>query len=708
MPQQTFEKVKALIGTFDLDVGRVLDVTLDVAAAVLIKQYKFFVKFLRISSWWPRSHFDYDLSRNGGLPVWASPKYSQWSTTEEDEAQILSHRYERDVAFWNRARQIHLGAFFELGGRQVSDADLQQAISINDQDARHGAADFEQQWMEETKTLPPPGNRVAAQLLGFKLLFYNSEMRDKADILPANLLYLAALLIKVGFLSLTDLYPHLSPHDEDMEKIREQEAERLVKEVRAARGGGQMNALLMAGVLPQGDDDNPNAANIPKKEAPKRLEAEQKQTNKEDANDKNKLPEPLEQKVSLLIQLLTIGALPESLFILGRFPWIPEVFPDVLQRIHRILHVSLDKVYKETQPVAHHSIACPIKQLPDADQSGMPKGSVKLSRPTPKKQWRWPYPERFDVNENQNYRFYWDEWADSIPICQTVDDVFTLCGTFLNLSGVNIGKDEVLLSKLAHIGVKSLAEDDSEANLARWHDLLKRLLLPALSLTKANASVVNAIWDLLRHYPLTTRYSMYAEWFEGQISRLPALKSAFAVATSETRGTMKRVSLTNLSEMAKQLAKTSYSSPGVVFRVAFEQLESYPNLIEAFVECAKYFTELSYDVLIWSLLNSLGKSRSRTQAEHALTTSKWLQALSRFSGKVFRRYQVLSPTPVLQYVNDQLFRGNSTDLIILKEFISTMGGHCKCCRLYRLPDLVHGRRRLAETLHFDTSPRPAV
>ncbi len=52
--QATFERVKGLIGTFDLDVGRVLDVTLDVFAATIIKQFKFFVKFLRISSWWPR------------------------------------------------------------------------------------------------------------------------------------------------------------------------------------------------------------------------------------------------------------------------------------------------------------------------------------------------------------------------------------------------------------------------------------------------------------------------------------------------------------------------------------------------------------------------------------------------------------------------------------------------------------------------------
>ncbi|EJP69123.1 THO complex subunit 2 [Beauveria bassiana ARSEF 2860] len=671
LAQHTFERVKALIGTFDLDVGRVLDVTLDVAAAVLIKQYKFFVKFLRVSSWWPRSQVKLNSTAySAGLPTWAHPDYSDWVTSPQDEEVNAEAKQLRDVEFWNRARDIHLAAFFELGGRQVPEQAIQTALIANAENNQDGSLDLEQQWIKETNTLPPPGNRVAAQLLGFKLRFYNSELRAEADVLPANLLYLAALLVKVGFISLIDLYPHLSPADDKMEEVREQELKKKEEEERASRGGG-MNALLMAGVLPQGDDDNPNAV---RKEVPKKTEAETKQAAEQAQEAKPQLPEPLEQKVSFLTQLLTIGAIPESLFILGRFPWIPETFPDVLSRIHRILNVSVDKVYNASKPTSITDITCPTKFVPDLDQTGIPKGTVKLTRLPVKKIWRWPFPDKFDTNENQTYRFYWDEWSDHIPVCQTVDDVFTLCSTFLNISGVCIGKDEVLLSKLASIGSMSLTQDGSEENLKRWHDLLKRLLLPALSHTKANAAVVNAIWDLLKLYPTTTRYALYAEWFEGQTSRLPAMRTAFARAIAETRGTMKRVSLTNLGEMAKQLAKTSYSSPGIVFRVAFEQLESYPNLIEAFVECAKYFTDLSYDVLVWSLMNSLGKSRSRTQADHALTTSKWLQALSKFTGRVFRRYSLLNAIPVLLYVNDQLFHGNSTDLIILKELMSSMGG----------------------------------
>ncbi|KAL0933295.1 THO complex subunit 2 [Colletotrichum truncatum] len=662
-----FERLKGLIGTFDLDVGRVLDVTLDVFAAVLIKQFRFFIKLLRVSSWWPRNSNSTSSIYVGGLPPWALPESSHWMSSDESEADAAELRRQRDVDFWNRAREAHLDAFFQLGGREVTDQNLQLLdASESTTEAEVNAASA---WIKATKTLPPPGNRTAAQLLGFKLRFYSSDARDIDDVLPANLLYLVALLIKVGFMSLVDIYPHLWPLDNDMESLREKRMKELEEKERQSRPGAAQNALLMAGALP---DDTPSLPNTRVRDATGKTEAESKTEGGED--EKEKLPEPMEQKAALLICLLTIGAIPESLFILGRFPWLPEAFPEILDRIHRILNHSIEKVYQESRPTAICSVECPSKNVADVDQSGVPKGSIKLTNTPTKKSMRWPFPDGFD-GRDQHYRFYWDEWADNVPVCQNVEDVFTLCDTFLNISGVNIGKDSALLAKFVSIGAKSLGEDCSQQNLDRWQELLRRVLVPALSMTTANAAIVNSVWDLLKLYPVTTRYSIYAEWFEGQISRLPAMKAAFARTRIETRGVMKRISLTNLSEMAKSLAKTSYSSPGIVFKEALSQIESYANLIEAFVECAKYFTDLAYDVLVWSLMSSLGgKQRSRTQESSILLTSKWLQALSKFAGKVFKRYSILDPTPILQYVNDQLFRGNSTDLIILKELVASMGG----------------------------------
>lgn len=669
--EETFEKVKGLIGTFDLDVGRVLDVTMDVFAAVLIKQFRFFIKLLRVSSWWPRESGTRTITVPGynesGLPVWALPGSGIWSTTEEDELSAASLRQGRDTLFWHRAREIGLDAFFELGGRRALTGATTEAtlLATRDDIALHEAS---ASWIESTGTVPPAGNRTAAQLLGFKLRFYSSAARDKEDVLPANLIYLAALLIKIGFISLPDLYPHLWPADDAMEQVRSARMKELAEKEKANRPGGANNALMMAGAL--ADDTLPTTGRS-RETATAKTETTSSDAAK--APTQEQLDEPKDQKVQLLTNLLTIGALPESLFILGKFPWLPEAFPEIYDLIHRILHFSIQKVFEQDRTPEVFGDAPVAKKATEIDQTLVQKFR-QIEAPT-RKALRWPFADQSDVNEGMNYRFYWDEWADNVPVCQNVDDIFTLCSTFLNISGVNIGRDVSLLSKLASIGNRSLANDRSESNLARWQDLLKRLLVPALSFTKANTSIVNDIFDMLRYYPAPIRYNIYAEWFEGQTSRLPAMQTVFSRTKLETLATMKRISKTNITSMARALAKTAYASPGIVFKVALDQIEAYSNLTEVVVECAKYFTDLGYDVLLWSLMSSVGgQNRSRTRADDALLTSRWLIALSRFSGKVFKRYSIMNPTPILQYVNDQLYLGNSTDLIILEQLIAQMAG----------------------------------
>jgi THO complex subunit 2 len=388
--QATFERVKGLIGTFDLDVGRVLDVTLDVFAAILVKHYRFFIKFLRVSSWWPRSQIRQSSNAyTGGLPPWALPECSDWSTSEEDNAFLAQERLKRDLAFWERARQVHLDAFFELGGRQIADADARRLA--NGAVAEDPDADAEQQWIKITKTMPPPGNRVAAQLLGFKFRFYTSEARDADDILPANILYLAALLIKVGFISLCDLWPHLWPPEENMEAVRAAKLKELEEKERLNRPGGAANALMTAGALPD-DSPAPSTTATRRDATAAKTEAETKAAG-DGQEEKAKLPEPDDQKVHLLRCLLTIGAIPESLFILGRYEWLPQAYPDLLALIHRILHHSIDAVCQTSRPIPSGcgGSECPMKPVPDGDQTGVPKGTVKLTQPPPKRPLRWPY-----------------------------------------------------------------------------------------------------------------------------------------------------------------------------------------------------------------------------------------------------------------------------------------------------------------------------
>ncbi|KAL8769377.1 MAG: hypothetical protein Q9209_004604 [Squamulea sp. 1 TL-2023] len=671
--EETFERVKGMIGAFDLDVGRVLDVTLDVFAAVLVKQYRFFVKYLRVSSWWPQDPSSDRRAAHGlgTLPKWALPGEAGRPMSDVEKASLAAARDQRDEEFWRRANEIGIDAFFEIGNRKADSEELKQALdsaaTINSMEAGE-----DQIWMETTGTLPPVGNKVAAQILGFKLRFYSSSARDASDILPLNIIYLAVLLIKIGFISLRDLYPHLWPSDDAMDGVKEAKMKENAERERLSQpGASAKNALLMAGAL---TDERVRKRDIPTTTKAEAEGAAATTNATTDEKEKDELPEPAEQKVQLLKSLLCIGAIPESLYMLGRFPWLIDAFSELPEHLHRILHHCLNKIYEPLRPLSERSDLREQPRLLDGEQPAVAKGQLRFVDAPSRKIMRWAQIDKDDTNEGIDYKFYWDDWADSVPVCQTIDDVFLLCSTFLNFSGIKIGQDSSLLVKLCRIGRHSLHVDRSESNKKRWIDLCKRILVPALSLTKSNPGVANEVFELIQEFSLHTRYSFYAEWFQGQTSRLPEVKVALDRARSETRDVLKRISKSNLKSMARALAKIAYSSPGAVFQLAISQIEIYENFAETFTECARYLTYLAYDVFNWALLSAVGGAgKSRVQADGMLT-SHWLQSLTVFISKVYKRYPVMSPVPMLQYVLSQLTRGNSVDLIVLEEMVTTMAG----------------------------------
>jgi THO complex subunit 2 len=679
---ETWGRVKALIGAFDLDVGRVLDVTLDVAANMLIKRGDFFVKFFRISTWWPRErvieNLEWEHQGFTSLPRWAEPGVDRWTLTEEEKAQLSALREIRDQNFWQRVKQVGMDAFFEIGGRRITNGDrlaVTNGAALGEDQSEpgtkgtdpHDDAKWTAQWIKATGTLPPQGNRIAAQLLGFKLRFYASDSRDASDVLPDNLIALTALLIKIGFISLVDLYPHLYPPDEDMPVLKEKlMKEKEEREKKARPGGSMMNALAMAGAL--SDDTLPapvSRLRVEESRASSVKPDEKAGTPARADEEKDQLPEPVNQKYELLKSLLCMGCIPEALFVLGRFPWLMDGYPDLPQHVNRILHLSIKNIYDPVRPLADENLLHEL-QADVTEASAVSKGPLKFLEGVPRRNMRWTKIEAVDSDgTGVDYRYFWETWSDNIPMCQTVDDVFLLCDTLLNLCGVKIGHDPKLLVKLARIGRHSIKNDSSDANVTRWIELSKRLLVPALSLTKGNLGAVNEMWELLKLFPTKVRYNIYAEWYTGQTSRLPDVKVAFDLTRAQTKDVLKRISKTNVRLMARNLAKVTLSSPGVVFSVTLNQIESYDNLIQTVIECTKYFTYLAYDVLHWALLSALGGGgRSRMQ-EDGMLTSSWLRALSQYTGGIFKQYKVMTPTPILQYVTDQLRRGNSTDLEIL-------------------------------------------
>ena len=685
---ETFENIKALIGAFDLDAGRVLDVTLDVFASLLVKHYRFFVKYLRASSYWPQTQraqaISYTSAFTGGLPLWAQPGHSNWTLTDDEVAATSEAKERRDTAFWDRARAIGMDAYFELAGCEILDPQEKEAEHARLSQASDPLTLETARWIEITGARPPPGNAVAAQLLGFKLKLYASGARD--DELPVNLIYLAALLIKIGFISIKDLYGHLYPTEEGMNEVKQKQmAEKEEREKAKRPGAGALNALARAGALTAADDPPVGVhvhsraaetrAPTPKPATPTVKDAV-KGTKREDPAVLTQRPgDPQDQKVQLLRSLLLVGALPEALYMLGRFPWLPDAFPDLPEYIHRLLRHSLSKVYASCNPVPNQaSDLSPATSL-FLDQAGQRRGAQSKEVPvTPLKTLRWPKLDKAAPGEGHDYHFYWDDWFDNVPVCQTMEDVFTLCSSLLNLSGIKIGQDPLLMKMLARMGKYSVTLDKSEGNLHRWLDLCKRILCPALSLAVNNNDAVQEVFELLSHYPTKERFSVYAEWFQGSVIRTPDIANAFALVKAHTRDLLKRMDRTNTKPMARKLTSISCNAPAVAFGLILDQILAYENFTEVIVDCARYFGYMAYDVLTWSVMIAIGSERRSRVSETGFGTSPWFQRLCVFAGKAFKRYSHMDPFPLLQYTLKQVQAHNVSNLDILKELMSGMAG----------------------------------
>lgn len=542
---RTGERVKGLVGAFELDPARVLDVLLDTAASTVVSNARFFVRLLRESAWWPKN----------------------LSSSSEDEFSNTGKGREELRAEKERKKLIMDGEFFEA---------LKNEGIIKYFEYREGSRGA-------------GGNKVAAQLLGFKFRYYQSD--DALDNLPENLVVLSALLIKIGFVDLAHLYPHLSPRgDGEMMELRTAWLKKMTDELKAVKP----NALAMAGSLH--DDTLPNPPRT-------KLSAPAPAEEKKPEEPKPKEPEKREnwnQKVALLKHLLALGALPEAMFILGKYPFLTGLEKDIADALSRVLIRSIEAVYAPLRPrhadtYADMGIAKVATPLP---------GGVEMKTPLKRKQMVTFTVSNLNLRGiDIDYRFFWEDWKDGVPTCRDATDVVILIEHLGKLFGLRIGRDPMLMSMVCRIG-RSVLENPNctQEDRDRWINLSRSIIVPAVSFTEGNQGIVNEVWGMISHFPTETRYSIYGEWISREKMRIPDLKLKTSKTEKETKDLLKRLSLITIKPISLGLAKVAVSSPVTVMQVLLSQVETYDNLIECVVGGAKYFTPLAFDAIGFCVL----------------------------------------------------------------------------------------------------------
>ncbi|KAI0729395.1 transcription factor/nuclear export subunit protein 2-domain-containing protein [Fomitopsis betulina] len=186
-----WERIVGLIGYFDLDPNRALDVILDVFSTHLATHHAFFIAFLSCSPW--SLH----------------PQHLRKRREDEMVVEPDPQRYR---------------------GKSLDEV-LAMAESA------------------DGKVSPPPmanrgtNSRVLAQVLGFKFAHY--QLPDVNEAVPRNLYLMTAILIREDFLSLEDLMLHITPADDDMEAVHKQYLAKVEERISNAK----ISQLAMAAPL---------------------------------------------------------------------------------------------------------------------------------------------------------------------------------------------------------------------------------------------------------------------------------------------------------------------------------------------------------------------------------------------------------------------------------------------------------------------------
>ena len=190
----------------------------------------------------------------------------------------------------------------------------------------------------------------------------------------------------------------------------------------------------------------------------------------------------------------------------------------------------------------------------------------------------------------------------------------------------------------------SSSSDASENDLTSPIDddtlsVLSTSLVPSLSLFPSDTILPTELWAVLKHLPYDIRYKLYSSWRhpglekgtlrtmlpkdvrQGKVPKpLKIIESEIETGIA-ARYVLKRISKDNIGDMGRQLAKVSHNNPLVVFTDILGKIESYDNLILMMVDTFEFVTELGLDVMGYCLLVSLGggeeagKTRSGTKSE---------------------------------------------------------------------------------------------
>ena len=678
----TTRAIQSLIGTFDLDPNRALDLVLDAFESRFDGKYKNTVDEKVYSS---ETHL------HGFKPLFDLFR-------QENIAQVLGFKFQNHLVECAEAKKIaREETLLNLEKQKKHDQrerfkKLNKSNRRDDMDADGNSSSSSSSSSSDSEE---EAGEVAGDVDGASTSQPTEEdkaLADKAaadagekNKTPESLYLLAATLVSNEVVDLDDVYAHVGPDDNDLVSAR---ARSVKTRINQAKKIGVINLLASAPPPPDDEDEDEGHGQTasakqrekqPLKHPPVTLTPPEPFdiASTPDANSEN-------QKFGLLRGFLAIGDSENSNLLLARFTKMGLDPAEDLLVSKLLLDEFGGLVDAEYGAIAAAGSLAAMRKR--GDTSGM--------------------------SHAQSPGYLTEEFFSRLK----------QCGPYLARSPAVFAKACRLVGKhLEAFGLEERAGDpEALGEVQRIAELsIGQTLLPALSLSFSNPAASNDIWQAMSPLPATTRFRLYSEWraayeetngdvIEGAIGggggagddamdtdtapmgsslkktrvalRRPALVAAKRSAESGARAVMRRISKDNVREFGRKLAKTSHANPISSLEPVVTQIEAYTNMISPVTDAFKYLTSLSFDVLTYVIIEKLSEGREKLKSD-GQNVSLWLQALAVFCGHLARKYARdhnerivkgeagIDLALLLQHLVNTLKDHSSLDLLVLKEII---------------------------------------
>ncbi|KAJ1827690.1 THO2 plays a role in transcriptional elongation, partial [Coemansia sp. RSA 2599] len=118
----------------------------------------------------------------------------------------------------------------------------------------------------------------------------------------------------------------------------------------------------------------------------------------------------------------------------------------------------------------------------------------------------------------------------------------------------------------------------------------------------------------------------------------------------QVRSVMRRLSGDTVKLMGRQLCSLCRPTPTVSLKIILDQVCSYDNLVDSVVEAFRYLTPLDADVMFFVILRILSDPSSARTKDDGVNAAHWLQCLSTFIAGFSHRHENQRLDIVLDYI----------------------------------------------------------